>query len=166
MAFHQFLTSLVGTLASYPSANSCVLKLNNQLKESASNNCQQRRDIVQSVKIEIFSKDEVKHAAGELLTSRRRSSGFDDENSRTMSRLEMIKQLVEKSLQREAIIEDHIGTITTRDDIIIGKEELEVMNGNGRRTCLIKIDLNCCGSPPYEPGDHVRGKSLFSSTHV
>jgi len=156
MAFHQFLKSLVGQLASHPLANSLVLKLHDQLKKRESNNCQRRCDIVQSVKIELFSKEEIKHAAGDLLTSRRRSSGFEDENSRSLNRLDMIKQVIENSITRDVISEDYLGAITTKDDVIISKADHNVSYENGRRTCLIKIDLNGCGSPPYEPGDHVR----------
>ena len=43
--------------------------------------------------------------------------------------------------------------ILAREDVI-GNDEND--DGVSRKTSLIKIDLSSCGSPPYEPGDHVR----------
>ena len=43
--------------------------------------------------------------------------------------------------------------ILAREDVI-GNDDND--DGVSRRTSLIKIDLSSCGSPPYQPGDHVR----------
>jgi len=43
--------------------------------------------------------------------------------------------------------------ILAREDVI-GNDEND--DGVSRKTSLIKVDLSSCGSPPYEPGDHVR----------
>ena len=44
--------------------------------------------------------------------------------------------------------------ILAREDVIGGNDDND--DGVSRRTSLIKIDLSSCGSPPYQPGDHVR----------
>ncbi|EJK55330.1 hypothetical protein THAOC_24946, partial [Thalassiosira oceanica] len=47
--------------------------------------------------------------------------------------------------------------ILAREDVIGNDDNVcGVSSGVSRRTSLIKIDLTSCGSPPYQPGDHVR----------
>ena len=46
------------------------------------------------------------------------------------------------------------------NSVILAREDVIGNDGNddgvSRKTSLIKVDLSSCGSPPYEPGDHVR----------
>ena len=50
-----------------------------------------------------------------------------------------------------------IGEVINRTDLIsnetiYGDDGEEIAT---RKTSLVKIDLDCCGNPPYQPGDHV-----------
>ena len=69
------------------------------------------------------------------------------------------KALLSNSRHRRDVFE---GIILSRDDLL-GRNEREeeiAQNSNTehvrRKTCLVKIDLELCGNPPYQPGDHVQ----------
>ncbi len=72
---------------------------------------------------------------------------------------------IDTSMSREDVIKDILmgklagfnsDNATYEGKIISREEMIKTDAGDGRRTSLIKIDLEACGSPPYQPGDHAR----------
>lgn len=165
-AFHKWIASLVGKMAIDPTASNLVLELNKQLKSSEDANSLMRIEISNSVTVHVFSSEEVKNAAGESflrgsLMKMSNSGGKDGD------RCSLIKKCVKESMMNAITFGcDYDGAVMSRDDIVTEKSLIATNDSTNRKTCLIKIDLRYCGSPPYEPGDHVQGEHYAISKKI
>ena len=157
--FHRWTTSLVGKMASDPLASTLVLRLNEQLKNSEEASSLKRLKILKSVTVQVFSSNEVKHVAGDNFL-KRGSMNLSRSDNKIEDRRALIKHSIRLSMEKVHSSEGiFTGTIVSRKDIIVEKS-LDANNKSAeRKTSLIKIDIIDCGSPPYEPGDHVRGEN-------
>ncbi len=75
---------------------------------------------------------------------------------------EKINEAINKAQQKTSRLPEDVfwGLILSRDDLLEQMEsegsDDERRNKVHRKTCLVKIDLDSCGNPPYQPGDHVQ----------
>ncbi len=70
---------------------------------------------------------------------------------------EEINEAINKAMRNTSSLREDVfgGQILSRDDLL-GQMESEGGEDERRKTCLVKIDLDSCGNPPYQPGDHVQ----------
>ncbi len=128
-----------------------VMELNERLKANVNSDQCNRVDLVHSVKVEVLTKNELIQAAGKWVVMHGRI-GVDIPSSPTS----LISKYIEKSLNHNVDMEGRgvfTGSIVDKVNVIEGED---VPIGKGRKTSLVKIDLESCGTPQYEPGDHIR----------
>ncbi|KAL7535297.1 LOW QUALITY PROTEIN: hypothetical protein ACHAXR_007456, partial [Thalassiosira sp. AJA248-18] len=160
--FYNWTTKLVAKMANNPSASDLVLKLSDNIKESNASSLVETRSMLGSVKVEIFSGAEVCNAAAlSYMTSRRASIDASSHSAkRILAPLEMVNdrivQIIGSSGLRSPDKKFLEGRVISRDDIISSTVNEGGIEAVARKTSLLKIDLQSCGNPPYEPGDHIR----------
>lgn len=150
---HDWLLELVDNLAAKPSSSELVCQLAQDLSEGNAT-VDAFIDIKEHVVIEVFGNEEVQTAVGKFFM--RPGSRGSSYSSRRSTRLMSILQSGGGGNVGLARPNNHSclnSVILAREDVI-GNDEND--DGVSRKTSLIKVDLSSCGSPPYEPGDHVR----------
>ncbi|KAL7542688.1 hypothetical protein ACHAXR_011997 [Thalassiosira sp. AJA248-18] len=169
--FYDWTTKLVTKMANNPSASDLVLKLSNNIKESNASSLVKTRNMLGSVKVEVFGGAEVRNAAAlSYMTSkhsshsRRASCDYGDVSThnakKILAPLEMendrIVQIMGSSGLRSSDKKFLEGRVISREDVISSAVNEEGNEAVARKTSLLKIDLQSCGNPPYQPGDHIR----------
>jgi len=168
--FNDWTAKLVTKMALMPSASPLVLKLLANMKENTASSLIRTRNMLNSITVELFTTEEVQNAAAQLYMTTRRGSvagrrrstldsasngGVDEEDGQSQNK--RLLQIVGNSDLRDSHNELLEGVVKSRDDIISN-----AIDGGGnettasRKTSLVKIDMQSCGNPPYEPGDHIR----------
>ena len=71
---------------------------------------------------------------------------------------EGIYEAINKALQNTFRLRKDVfgGLILSRVELLGQEGDENEQRKVRRKTCLVKIDLNSCGNPPYQPGDHVQ----------
>ena len=165
-----------------------MIKLSKELKQN-SNVKVKRSNIIDYIKVDVFTAKEVELAAAAVFMRRksskvlRRNSSTYQRRSSTSSSKEETNTLNRRSSVGSSFTEDEedsrkqltmsmisgsestknvsedvlIGQVIDRTDLIGSSE----YNDDGeemvtRKTSLLKISLDSCGNPPYQPGDHVQ----------
>ena len=163
-------------------------KLSEDLKQN-SNVKVKRSNIIDYIKVDVFTAKEVELAAAAVFMRRksskvlrRNSSTYQRRSSTSSSLGEETNTLNRRSSVGSSFTEDEedrkqltmsmisgsestknvsedvlIGQVIDRTDLIGSSE----YNDDGeemvtRKTSLVKISLDSCGNPPYQPGDHVQ----------
>ena len=159
--FFDWSTKLVNTLAGMPSANTSILKLAENMKDNTASSIVERRNMMNSVTIEVFKTEEVQSAAAESYVNRRGSSMGSITSSFTAgseesSRRQLIMNIILSTDSNNHRHETELltGKVLSRGDL--------VDSGVGRNTSLVKIDLSSCGNPPYNPGGTFRSMRRLS----
>ncbi|KAL9180658.1 hypothetical protein ACHAXT_011111 [Thalassiosira profunda] len=178
LTFQDWTTKLVAKMSRLNSASRLWSKLLDNMKESAASSLARRKAMLSSVEVEVFNATDVKKAAAESFMSARRGSlGSAMSRSRRRSSMGSGRRLSLGSATSEdeeaaqsrrltkIILSSGIndaeskyleGEVKSREDLI----SYAPLEGEGesvsRKTSLIKIDLQSCGNPPYQPGDHIR----------
>ncbi|KAL7552363.1 hypothetical protein ACHAWF_015597 [Thalassiosira exigua] len=171
-AFYQWTSNLVTTLANMDNASPFMLKLANSMEESTASSLVQQRNLMRSIKIELFTHEEVESAAAKSYMRRSGSMGSlrgsftgGVEEKHEMPRRERILKIIKSSSQQETLAKNMLaGRVISREDLGGSGLGSEV----GRKTSVLKIDLKSCGDPPYQPGDHVRvfPRNVVSEHHL
>lgn len=149
--FFDWSTMLVNTLAGMSSANTSILKLAENMKDNTASSIVERRNMMNSVTVEVFKTEEVHAAAAESYGNRRGSMGsivssFTSESSEQMPCRQLIMDIIASTDSNNQRHETELltGQVLSRDDLV----DFE----GGRNISLVKIDLSSCGDPPYNPG--------------
>ena len=159
--FNAWTCSLVIKMASNPSASHRVVELSQSIQDSKSSILGKRRDILDSLDVQIFSEDRCKTAVGNVFITRRgdltgpmNAGSIRRSQMRRgrgdLSRLQSLRQIIVSTLEEDESDNVFVGTVKSRSEMIheVGCNEEEKERG----TSLIKIDLQGSGNPPYEPG--------------
>ena len=162
ITFKRWTATLVEKLSSLPGASPLVVQLSERISDLGGTDTR-RKVILESTTVNIFTSEEVKEAAansfmtGSLDISRhqaiRRSQLSPDiGNDSSIAKLKeaITTSFTSKSHLRKDLYES---VILERVDLL-GQTEGE--EKAGRKTSLVKIDLELCGNPPYSAGDHVQ----------
>ena len=167
-----------------------MIKLSEDLKQN-SNVKVKRSNIIDYIKVDVFTANEVSNAAAAVFMRRksskvlrRNSSAYQRRSSNSSSMGEETNTLNRRSSVGSSFTEDEedsprkkltmsmisgsestkivsedvlIGQVIDRTDLIGSSE----YNDDGeemvtRKTSLVKISLDSCGNPPYQPGDHIQ----------
>jgi len=163
-----------------------MIKLSEDLKQNSDVKVK-RSNIIDYIKVDVFTAKEVELAAAAVFMRRksskvlRRNSSTYQRRSSTSSSKEETNTLNRRSSVGSSFTEDEgrmqltmsmisgsestknvpedvlIGQVIDRTDLIGSSE----YNDDGeemvtRKTSLVKISLDSCGNPPYQPGDHVQ----------
>eukprot|EP00581_Thalassiosira_minuscula_P018097 CAMPEP_0183714154 /NCGR_PEP_ID=MMETSP0737-20130205/8790_1 /TAXON_ID=385413 /ORGANISM="Thalassiosira miniscula, Strain CCMP1093" /LENGTH=1265 /DNA_ID=CAMNT_0025943059 /DNA_START=110 /DNA_END=3907 /DNA_ORIENTATION=+ len=162
--FRVWIRSLVVAMASKESASCMEAALLESIQDDNNSIVGKRRQVLDSLEVQVFSQEDTKKAAASLFVANRSNraiaTGTGRGKTTTMNELSKKQSLMTIILSSSvANPEDNedgnrnifTGIVKSREEMIrgIGEEEKE------RGTSLIKIDLSH-GNPPYEPGDHVR----------
>lgn len=179
--FHHWTTNLVMEMASMRGASDLMLKLASDMKDSTASSLVQARNLLNCVKVEVFSENEVEIAAAmSYMTkrSRRRSSASIDSSRRgssinssgrrtsidsfggsdlpcdvkisvhTNERLMQIMSSSSTHFYNKDILE---GRVKSREDVISSVVREEGSQAATRKTSLVKIELQSCGSECMSP---------------
>ena len=162
--FFDWITNLVMNLANMPNASGLVKKLSNDMLKNTTSSLVRTRSMVESVKVEVFSKEKVQEAAALSYMRRRRgsmgsihrrcssSSSIDGSTHSTKGVLgpldeeqQRIIQIIDSSTSHSLHKQYLEGRVKCREDLIFnatdgGSETV------ARKTSLVKIDLDSCGS--------------------
>ncbi|KAL9178842.1 hypothetical protein ACHAXT_003973 [Thalassiosira profunda] len=139
--FYEWAANLVKVLASQPSASPFMIKLAEKMKDSNETSALvKRRNLANSLSVEVFSSAEVESAAAMSFmarrgAARRRSSRESQEGVGETPRVQRLHEIMSSSSS------------------VVPEGENEAV---ARKTSLVKIDLSACGDPPYQPGDHIQ----------
>ena len=179
ITFQSWTAMLLEKMANMPDASPLVVELSDRINDL--DQIDSRRQIIlESVTLRIFTSKEVKEAAAKSFMKRRRSSAaskrwsqprksstdsLDSSSSRHLDGTllsvvevdEGINEAINKALQSTSRLRKDVfeGLIMARIDLL-GQDEGEQGTVEHRKTSLVKIDLDSCGNPPYQPGDHVQ----------
>ena len=131
------------------------LRQNNAVKVKMSN-------LIDYVKVDVFTAKEVETAAAKVFMRRKSRKYLRMKSftwSSTSSSIEEAVKIISGSWESSKILSEDalIGKVIDRIDLIASDE----CDDSGeemvtRKTSLVKIDLESCGNPPYQPGDHVQ----------
>ena len=178
--FDYWTTNLVMEMASMRGASDLMLKLASDMKDSTASSLVRARNLLNCVKVEVFTENEVEIAAAmSYMTkrSRRRSSTSIDSSRRgssinssgrrtsidsfgsdppcdvkisvhTNERLMQIMSSSSTEFSNKDILE---GRVKSRQDVISSVVREEGSQAATRKTSLVKIDLQSCGSECMSP---------------
>ena len=164
--FYDWTTNLIMHLSSMNGASDLMLKLSSDMKDNISSSLVKVRNMVDLVKVEVFTAKEVEISAAWSFmskragSSRRRSSnesiggcsmnssisGSIDDETQSAS-IERIIQIILSSNSHTTSDEEILqGLVKSREDIISSVAQAEGSEAATRKTSIIKIHLNSCGS--------------------
>ncbi len=177
--FHHWTTNLVMEMASMHGASDLMLKLASDMKGTASS-LVRARNLLNCVKVEVFTENEVEIAAamsymtkrsrrrssaligssrrGSLINSSGRRTSIDSFGSNppcdvkisvhTNERLMQIMSSSSTEFSNKDILE---GRVKSREDVISSVVREEGSQAATRKTSLVKIELQSCGSECMSP---------------
>jgi sulfite reductase alpha subunit-like flavoprotein len=168
--FYNWTTNLIMQLASMNGASRLMIKLSSDMKDSISSSLVKVRSMVNRVKVEVFAAKEVETSAamsfmtkrsGSMGTISRRRSSLDTNGRRTSmdsfgsdssvdgtisASIERIIQIISSSSTHTSNEEILEGLVKSREDIISSVAWAEGSEETTRKTSVVKIDLQSCGS--------------------
>ena len=184
--FYGWTTNLVMKMASMRGASHLMLKLSSDMKDNVVSSLVHARNLLNCVKVEVFTEKEVETAAAmTYMTKQSSRSIISKQSTRSIisehnERVMQIISLLSAHFSNKDILE---GQVKSREDVISSVIREEGSQSATRKTSLVKIELQSCGSecyvpithlflatyvlikyssfhtnpdPPYQPGDHIR----------
>ena len=144
-------TKLVNNMASMQGASRYMVKLSKNIEANTASNLVERQNMMDSINVQVFSAEEVQSAAASSFMKRSGSLGslssyFKSGDSTEESSHKELMQIIATSGRHTPGVDENVlkGIVKSRENIID--------SGGGRKTSLVKIDLESCGNPPYNPG--------------